>query len=103
MGSAVATLMGVPFWLPLVAGGAVYALSDRPNIAIWIGLGRARYRARCRAAFPFGAEDRSCGSYQQRAFHGALFLTGLKGGLLTFGGAYTAFPYVRRIRWAETG
>lgn len=90
----VATLANVPFWVILIAGGAAYALANRPVIAalllivpvIGAGMighvaGEAETAAQMVAAAP--------------ATVAMLFIAGLKGGLLTFGGAYTAIPYVR--------
>ena len=91
--SCAATLAGVPFWLPLVAAGTVYSLASRRRLAMavaaaavvagWFlrdgGLGHPVV-----ASVATGAPAIA-----------ALFIAGLKGGLLTFGGAYTAVPYVR--------
>lgn len=92
LGSAAVTLMGVPFWLPLVVGGAVYALSGRPNIVIGIGL------VALGLALHFYIEPKAAAvvlAGKEPSTIAALFFAGLKGGLLTFGGAYTAIPYVR--------
>lgn len=88
------TLAGVPFWIPLLTMGLVYMTSWRAPLcwavaAIVCTLGWALF-----AAAPAGPQAATAG-------HGAavgilaLFIAGLKGGLLTFGGAYTAIPYVR--------
>lgn len=90
----VATVAGVPFWIPLLAGGLAYAAPSRLmaascvalalilSLALWWFIPGATYgeTVAITAAAPTIA---------------ALFLAGLKGGLLTFGGAYTAIPYVR--------
>lgn len=92
LGSALVTLADTPFWLPLVAGGAIYALVHKPYLAIAV------------AALTFGvaiyfqlAPDShgSMAVIREPSTIAALFIAGLKGGLLTFGGAYTAIPYVR--------
>ena len=86
-----ATLAGVPFWIPLIAAGLVYSFAARPALSASI------LAAAVALAFLLsGAEP----AFQARAAASeagfvALFLAGLKGGLLTFGGAYTAIPYVR--------
>lgn len=90
--SLAATLAGVPFWIPLVTGGLVHALSHRPVAAaaiavLAIGLAALVLPAAPQAHWQPGA------TVSVTTF--ALFLAGLKGGLLTFGGAYTAIPYVR--------
>lgn len=92
-GSFVATMAGMPFWIPLATGGLAFALSRRPVLAAMIvaaaiGLAVAIHLL----AAPQEAVLSSSGAVVS---HWALFLAGLKGGLLTFGGAYTAIPYVR--------
>jgi chromate transporter len=94
--AAVASLAGVSFWIVLPAAGAAYALAstDRRAFAAavvvlgilvaaltWPESGEATGTlADARATAPTTA---------------ALFWAGLKGGLLTFGGAYTAIPFIR--------
>lgn len=90
----VATLLQVPFWVPLVAAGLAGVLPERgwlrPAAVVaaiafaWIALPTGASQAAGIASSPHIA----AGSV-------ALFIAGLKGGLLTFGGAYTAIPYVR--------
>jgi chromate transporter len=91
LASLIATLVGVPFWLPLVVAGLVYAMVHRPVVvavvlvaAIVIAIGVFRIATPSAAAMT-----------STSASAAALFVAGLKGGLLTFGGAYTAIPYVR--------
>lgn len=91
--SLIATLAGVPFWIPLAAGGVAYALSHRPAVALLavgaaIGLAAAIY-------FLARGGPGASATPAEAATVAALFVAGLKGGLLTFGGAYTAIPYVR--------
>lgn len=92
----VGTVLGAPFWLMLAAGAAACPLarSDRPALATAVLLAAAA------ALFLFAAPDiadgqASAGNDASRASAGLLFLVGLKAGLLTFGGAYTAIPFVR--------
>jgi len=93
--AAVATLAGVPFWAPLIAGAFAYGrAADKPAAALalaalivaaaWLLLTQGD------ASLPAAA-----GTAHESAATLALFVAGLKGGLLTFGGAYTAIPYVR--------
>ena len=89
--AALATLVGVPFWAPLIAAGSAYALALRPIAAGALALSLALLAwlaggAELHAGTPIDAEPVTTA---------ALFVAGLKGGLLTFGGAYTAIPYVR--------
>lgn len=91
--SLVATLVGVPFWIPLVAGGLSYALAHRPAAA-WGAVVVAVLTAigiRYLDMSAVGPADLT----RDPVTLTALFIAGLKGGLLTFGGAYTAIPYVR--------
>ena len=91
--SLLATLVGVPFWIPLAAGGLAYAASHRPLIALTVlasAVGAAL--AARQFATPDAAVALVAGAPVTLL---ALFVAGLKGGLLTFGGAYTAIPYVR--------
>jgi chromate transporter len=88
-----ATLLAVPFWIPLIVGGLVHATAHRKAAAIGIGITALCAAAAWHMLVLTVATTAS-------ATHGsattiALFLAGLKGGLLTFGGAYTAIPYVR--------
>ncbi len=91
--SLAATLTGVPFWLPLVTGGVIYALSHRPWLASFALIAAICIGLACQFIIP----TQNAGSLLTNApvTLSALFFAGLKGGLLTFGGAYTAIPYVR--------
>ena len=88
-----ATLAGVPFWVPLVTMGLIYMTGWRAPLC-WAVAGLVCVLGWAVLALPDagrGAVVVSGGSVTVLA----LFLAGLKGGLLTFGGAYTAIPYVR--------
>jgi len=86
-----ATLASVPFWVPLVAAGLAYALIREDFWAV------AAVAASVLAAMELlpAQIPVEAALAQSDATLTALFLAGLKGGLLTFGGAYTAIPYVR--------
>lgn len=90
LASCAATLAGAAFWLPLAAGGLVYALRARRGIAAVVLI-----CAVLAAWLPSGTSDVASTVHPTSVNTAALFLAGLKGGLLTFGGAYTAIPYVR--------
>lgn len=87
----VATVAGVPFWVLLIVAGlahatvrqdyAAIALVALAAVAAWAFLPRMDLTPTAQSVEP--------------ATLLALFGAGLKGGLLTFGGAYTAIPYVR--------
>lgn len=91
LAAVAATLGRVPFWIPLLAGGAVYAMKHRPPLALAIGLAGI---AAAVASLSIAPPTPAAASVQPLTVV-ALFIAGLKGGLLTFGGAYTAIPYVR--------
>jgi chromate transporter len=93
LASLLATLIGGPFWIPLVAAGLTYALSHRP-VAAWGVVVVAILTAigtRYLDLSAVGPADLT----RDPVTLTALLIAGLKGGLLTFGGAYTAIPYVR--------
>jgi chromate transporter len=89
--SFVMTMAGVPFWIPLLAAGLAYAAGERRMLVVAI----------CAAALVlaiasrFMPDARIATASAAQVTTLALFIAGLKGGLLTFGGAYTAIPYVR--------
>jgi len=97
--AAVASLAGVPFWLTLPAAGLVVMLADGRH---WIPALLVTAAAGGLAAASIGLIDLSLGG---GAPVGALppldpspvglLASGLKAGLLTFGGAYTAIPFLR--------
>jgi chromate transporter len=88
-----ATMLAVPFWIPLVAGGLIHAIANRKAAAIGIGMTALGVAAALHMLAPTAATTASAAHVSATMV--ALFLAGLKGGLLTFGGAYTAIPYVR--------
>ena len=101
LASAGAAALGVSFWVTLPAAGLAYAalaarsygiavliLASAVVLAIWIGSNTPLIGSQ----LPDGVvETVEAGSVAALA----LFLSGLKAGLLTFGGAYTAIPFVR--------
>ena len=97
--SCTASLLGVSFWLILPAAGLTYALAQRSRrlaaaalfiLMLSIGLA-ARYGFDGHVAPPIT----TAGVASMSASAATLFFTGLKAGLLTFGGAYTAIPVMR--------
>ncbi|WP_066793698.1 chromate efflux transporter [Sphingomonas soli] len=91
LAGAAGTLAGIPFWVLLAAGGAAYALLARPVIAAAAVGACAAIGYLAQSGTPAHIAAQPAGDVQLIL----LFLAGLKGGLLTFGGAYTAIPYVR--------
>jgi chromate transporter len=93
--SAVASWFGASFWIILPAAGLFYASAASRRYALAaaiaaLGVALAIWTAERNgvAAGSGLAEAASVGVP-------ALFVAGLKAGLLTFGGAYTAIPFVR--------
>ncbi len=86
-----ATLAGVPFWIPLIASGLIYSFVKRPIVAASIAICAILLAALIPATTPIASTAVAASEVGNLA----LFIAGLKGGLLTFGGAYTAIPYVR--------
>lgn len=93
-GGGVATLAGAAFWIPLSACGLVYALASRPWVAAAVALAAIGLALGLQPLAAGGATAPAI-SIEGEAGALALFVAGLKGGLLTFGGAYTAIPFVR--------
>ncbi len=89
-----ATLAGVPFWVALLGGGLAYASTDRRIAAVALA-GTAAVGVALALAAGDAARAPATTPGATAVTLAALFVAGLKGGLLTFGGAYTAIPYVR--------
>lgn len=91
--AAVATWVGVTFWLVLPAAGLAYAAVASRRWIVFALIAALVILA----ASVFGNASTATGGPADptTATTLALFLAGLKGGLLTFGGAYTAIPFVR--------
>lgn len=99
--SAACAALGISFWSTLPAAGIAYAavaarrffiavlvLLAAAGLSVWIGWNPLLVGSQV----PSGTvEQADAGAVSALA----LFLSGLKAGLLTFGGAYTAIPFVR--------
>ena len=99
--SAAAAALGVSFWITLPVAGLSYAAlaARRYKIAIVVIIAAAAL-AFWNVGQSFVLGSQVPGGAREMARAGsvdalALFLSGLKAGLLTFGGAYTAIPFVR--------
>lgn len=96
--AAGATLVGASFWIVLPASGVVYGLLHRRR-----GVLAAAAAAAAAAlgllvspiAWPAQGGPEMAAAAGAGASLPALFLSGLKAGLLTFGGAYTVIPFLR--------
>jgi chromate transporter len=99
--SAVAATFGISFWITLPAAGLAYsAVVARRYFATALIVGLATGAAILTGGLPslIGSQvpDAAAGlAHQGTVGPVALFFSGLKAGLLTFGGAYTAIPFVR--------
>ena len=94
---ALASLLDLPFWASLPVAGLAYM-----NFAAgkrWAGVATVALGLMLAIALAPGQPDPAAATAAPSASGpvGALplFLSGLKAGLLTFGGAYTAIPFVR--------
>ena len=95
IGSTAATLAGASFWIVLPAAGLAYAMGTTGRYALAAAV---LLIAAVAAGWSLvvGAEGGPASAARDVApTITALFWAGLKGGLLTFGGAYTAIPFVR--------
>lgn len=99
--AGIASFAAVPFWVTLPVAGLAYALAARRNripaaLLLAFLLAVALYLAYA-AFFAGGEVSRPVTDAATREIPSLaeLFLSGLKAGLLTFGGAYTVIPFLR--------
>jgi chromate transporter len=95
--AAIEALLDVSFWITLPAAGLIYALAGRGRYLL---IGMVAAIAVIAAFLSTGSASPVAVAQSTRVSAGSigalpLFLSGLKAGLLTFGGAYTAIPFVR--------
>jgi chromate transporter len=99
--SAASAALEVSFWVTLPAAGFIYAAVSARRYAVAVAvLAAAILLALWSLQLPLLVGSKVPGGSVQLVPVGsvsalALFLSGLKAGLLTFGGAYTAIPFVR--------
>jgi chromate transporter len=98
VGVGAAALAGVAFWITLPTVGVAYALAAGGHR--WLAAAVVAVATTLAIAAGGGASGALAASPTQLVASGSvpslpLFLSGLKAGLLTFGGAYTAIPFVR--------
>lgn len=96
--SAAAQLMGIHFAIVLSATGLVYALiAKRHSVAAALitacAVAIATYTVKFHSTLAVYAP---VSAVLQTPTHLAVFLSGLKAGLLSFGGAYTTIPFLRQ-------
>jgi chromate transporter len=96
IGSGLASIVGVSLWIVLPTAGAVYALVKNGRF-LPAAMVLAGATVLALLALYSGGEAAPSTTLVTdiRPSTLALFVAGLKGGLLTFGGAYTAIPFVR--------
>ena len=106
--AAVAELAGVPFAIGLACCGLAYVLARRrlrvaaAAVAILLAASTVLFALRPRT-FPESVRERPGSSPRREAPVAAVFTSGLRAGLLTFGGAYTAIPFVRHDAVEKNG
>jgi chromate transporter len=96
--AGVSQLLGVNFLIPLLIGGFIYALAARgqTRLALTFGLLTALliFFYTVNISSPLIAPTESVNIRDITIPD--LFVSGLRAGLLTFGGAYTAIPFIQR-------
>ena len=101
IGSAAAAAGGISFWITLPTVGVAYwaVITRRHGIGalvVTIAVSAGILTAGLPSLIGSRAPSEAAGLIEQGTVGPvALFLSGLKAGLLTFGGAYTAIPFVR--------
>lgn len=98
-GSGIAALLGVSFWIVLPVAGMAYVLLAKRHYLAAAGVAAVGLAMALATTSP--GDGGLVADVAREASHAAtvgvvpLFFAGLKAGLLTFGGAYTAIPFVR--------
>ena len=104
--SAIGSWMGVSFWIILPAAGLIYASAAAERHLLAASVAVFGLALAIGTTEPDGASTANLVEAASVSV-AALFLSGLKAGLLTFGGAYTAIPFVRtdavRRGWVSDG
>jgi chromate transporter len=98
----------VPFWVTLPAAGVANALAARNHPIPTAAVVAAAAVAGVLLADPGTSAGPAAGEVARSAGLGTLAVSGLRAGLLTFGGAYTVIPFLRRDavvtgRWMTDG
>ena len=95
--SAIGAWLGVSFWIVLPIAGLFYASAAAGRHGLAAAIAAFGLTLAIWTFEPKGFSATGTPQLVQAASvsAGALFLSGLKAGMLTFGGAYTAIPFVR--------
>lgn len=102
--AAAVSLAGVHFAMPLAAGGAVYAAAARGRRALALGFAAAAIALSAwlyvtpagQLAAPSRTPPASSGADTHAPTLTELAVSGLRAGSLTFGGAYTVIPFLKK-------
>ncbi|SET66977.1 chromate transporter [Nitrosospira multiformis] len=106
--ATVAQLIGIHFAITLIAGGAAYVLAKRGwtslatllMVLFAVGItGWLAFKGFDLAGMGSAATQQGQGQAQRSL--GELFISGLKAGMLTFGGAYTVIPFLQEDAVAD--
>lgn len=107
--SAMAFFIGVHFLLILLVAGFAYTFWQKKSLLITLSLallliGVSAYKLYDDSAGLTPVTTvQTTPTIQKKTEPAAVFVTGLKGGLLTFGGAYTAIPFIREDAVVKNG
>jgi len=99
--SAIAFFAGINFLIVLVIAGLAYGSWQNKNRWAVVALSFVLFSFIVLEVYENGFSFKPHGSHQEQSLikkknePGTVFVTGLKGGLLTFGGAYTAIPFIQ--------
>ncbi|MGZ9101056.1 MAG: chromate efflux transporter [Brevundimonas sp.] len=97
--AGVATLLGAPFWIILPLGAVVHTLvrcGQRGAAALTLVIGCIVIWVWALARDGAMIQAPGAGLFPGQDAWPLLFVSGLKAGLLTFGGAYTSIPFLRQ-------
>lgn len=94
--TGIATLLQQEFWITLPAAGLIYILAQRGIYLIAIGTGAALMMAAAMFSPALHQAIEPVPVSHTAASLPGLLLSGLKAGLLTFGGAYTVIPFLQQ-------
>ena len=92
---AIGTWLGISFWVTLPVAGLAYAALAAGRYAIAAAIVAAGSALALALGPGLAISGSAAMAGPESADALALFLSGLKAGLLTFGGAYTAIPFIR--------
>jgi len=101
LASGIASFAGVNFLIVLIIAGLAYVFCQKNNWLAAVGLAFVLLAFTTLTVYENGIRFPSKQIHHEQPIlkhnnePGSVFITGLKGGLLTFGGAYTAIPFIQ--------